>query len=136
MKKRLLSVMLCLCMLLAYTPAQTWAVSIVPNGYTAVYTLEDIYKTADRDTPVKMILMNDIDTEGKLIKTGFVTGGGDTYYYENNVLALGFTKIGTDYYFFNAGSGKMYKDTTLWVGSNSYGVTGGMYHFDTDGKMV
>ena len=76
------------------------------------------------------------DTEGKLIKTGFVTGGGDTYYYENNVLALGFTKIGTDYYFFNAGSGKMYKDTTLWVGSNSYGVTGGMYRFDTDGKMV
>ena len=76
------------------------------------------------------------DTEGKLIKTGFVTGGGDTYYYEDNVLAVGFTKVGEDYYFFNAGSGKMYKDTTLWVGNNSYGITGGMYRFGTDGKMV
>ena len=76
------------------------------------------------------------DAEGKLVKTGFVTGGGDTYYYDNNVLALGFTKIGEDYYFFNAGSGKMYMGTTLWVGSNDYGVKSGMYHFDADGKMV
>ena len=42
---------------------------------------------------------------------------------------MGFTKVGEDYYFFNAGSGKMYKDTTLWVGNNSYGITGGMYRF-------
>ena len=42
-------------------------------------------------------------------------------------MALGFTKIGEDYYFFNAGSGKLYKDTTLWVGSNSYGVEPGMH---------
>ena len=66
------------------------------------------------------------DAEGKLVKTGFVTGGGATYYYDNNVLALGFTKIGEDYYFFNAGSGKMYMDTTLWVGSNDYGVKSGI----------
>ena len=76
------------------------------------------------------------DAEGKLVKTGFVTGGGNTYYYDNNVLALGFTKIGEDYYFFNAGSGKMYMGTTLWVGSNDYGVKSGMYRFDADGKMV
>ncbi len=104
MKKRLLSVMLCLCMLLAYTPAQTWAVSIVPNGYTAVYTLEDIYKTADRDTPVKMILMNDIDADNediteiiggmwgtnhwvsKLTDGSVLDGGGHTIYNLNHKL--------------------------------------------------
>ena len=75
------------------------------------------------------------DAEGKLIQTGFVTGGGYTYYYDNNVLALGFTKVGEDYYFFNAGSGKMYTNSNLWVGSNAYGVAGGMHHFGADGKM-
>ena len=38
--------------------------------------------------------------------------------------------------FFNAGSGKMYKDATLWVGDNGYGLTGGWYNFDAEGKMV
>ena len=75
--------------------------------------------------------------DGKMLKTGFVEGGdGYTYYYNETVLALGFTQVGDDYYFFNAGSGKMYKDTTLWVGSNDYGIVGGMYYFGTDGKMV
>ena len=75
--------------------------------------------------------------DGKMLKTGFVEGSDDyTYYYNETVLALGFTQVGDDYYFFNAGSGKMYKDTTLWVGSNDYGIVGGMYYFGTDGKMV
>ena len=75
--------------------------------------------------------------DGKMLKTGFVEGGdGYTYYYNETVLALGFTQVGDDYYFFNAGSGKMYKNTTLWVGSNDYGIVGGMYNFGTDGKMV
>ena len=75
--------------------------------------------------------------DGKMLKTGFVEGSdGYTYYYNETVLALGFTQVGDDYYFFNAGSGKMYKDTTLWVGSNDYGIVGGMYYFGTDGKMV
>lgn len=96
--------MLCLCMLLAYTPAQTWAASIVPSGYTAVYTLEDIYKTADRDTPVKMILMNDIDADNediteiiggmwgtdhwvsKLTDGSVLDGGGHTIYNLNHKL--------------------------------------------------
>ena len=77
------------------------------------------------------------DAKGKLIQTGFVTGGdGYTYYYENNVLALGFTKISDDYYIFNTYSGKMYKDATMWVGDNAYGIEGGMYYFDAYGKMV
>ena len=77
------------------------------------------------------------DANGKMLQTGFVEGGdGYTYYYKDNVLALGFTKIGDDYYFFNAGSGKLQKDKTLWVGDNAYGITGGMYYFDADGKLA
>ena len=77
------------------------------------------------------------DEEGKLIMTGFVTGGdGYTYYYNNGERAKGFTKIGEDCYFFNAGSGKLYKDATLWVGTNDLGIEVGMHYFGTDGKMT
>ena len=76
------------------------------------------------------------DAGGKLIMTGFVTGGDNyTYYYNNGERAKGFTKIGEDYYFFNAGSGKLYKDANMWVGKNTYGVEPGMHYFDADGKM-
>ena len=73
--------------------------------------------------------------DGKLIKTGFVTGSGKTYYYADGVRAKGLTKIGEDYYFFNAGSGMMYKDANMWVPANSYGVEPGMHYFDAEGKM-
>ena len=73
--------------------------------------------------------------DGKLIMTGFVTGDGKTYYYADGVRAKGLTKIGEDYYFFNAGSGMMYKDANMWVPANSYGVEPGMHYFDADGKM-
>ena len=77
------------------------------------------------------------DAYGKLIMTGFVTGGDNyTYYYNNGERAKGFTKIGEDYYFFNAGSGKMYTDATLWVGTNDLGIKVGMHDFGTDGKMA
>ena len=77
------------------------------------------------------------DAAGKLIMTGFVTGGdGYTYYYNNGERAKGFTKIGEDYYFFNARSGKLYKDATLWVGTNDLGIEVGMHYFGTDGKMT
>ena len=75
--------------------------------------------------------------DGKLVKTGFVTGGDDyTYYYNNGKRAKGFTKIGEDYYFFNAGSGKLYKDATLGVRTNDLGIEVGMHYFGTDGKMT
>ena len=74
--------------------------------------------------------------DGKLIMTGFVTGNGKTYYYADGVRAKGLTKIGEDYYFFNAGSGMMYKDATMWVPANSYGVEPGMHSFGADGKMA
>ena len=77
------------------------------------------------------------DESGKLIKTGFVNGSdGYTYYYNDTVLALGFTKIGDDYYIFNSYSGKMYKNAEMWVGDNDYGIVGGMYYFDKDGKIT
>ena len=77
------------------------------------------------------------DKDGKMIKTGFVNGGdGYTYYYDDTVLALGFTKIGDDYYIFNTYSGKMYKDAKMWVGNNDYGIVGGSYYFDSEGRMT
>ena len=77
------------------------------------------------------------DESGKLIKTGFVNGSdGYTYYYNDTVLALGFTKIGDDYYIFNTYSGKMYKDAKMWVGNNDYGIVGGSYYFDSEGRMT
>ena len=74
--------------------------------------------------------------DGKLIKTGFVTGNGKTYYYADGVRAKGLTKIGEDYYFFNAGSGMMYKDANMWVPANSYGVEPGMHYFGAEGRMT
>ena len=76
-------------------------------------------------------------TDGKFVKTGFVTGGGKTFYYADGVRAKGLTKIGEDYYFFNTGSGMMYKNANMWVaGNNDYGFVGGMYYFDANGKMI
>ena len=76
------------------------------------------------------------DADGKLIKNGFVTGGGKTFYYADGIRAKGLTKIGEDYYFFNTGSGMMYKGANMWVaGNNAYGFVGGMYYFDANGKM-
>ena len=76
------------------------------------------------------------DADGRMIINGFVEYNGFTYYYDNGKLAKGFTKIGEDYYIFNAYSGKMYKDANMWVGDNQYGIEGGMYYFDETGKMV
>ena len=76
------------------------------------------------------------DADGRLVKTGFVTYGNATYYYDNLVKAKGFTKIGEDYYFFNTASGKMFTNTTLWVGGgNPYGIAAGYYKFLEDGRM-
>lgn len=75
------------------------------------------------------------DAEGRMILNGFFQDGSSTYYYQDGVMAKGFTKIGEDYYFFNAGSGKLYKDIRLWVPVNEYGVEPGYYYFGVDGKM-
>ena len=76
------------------------------------------------------------DADGRMIINGFVEYEGFTYYYDNGTLAKGFTKIGDDYYIFNATSGMMYKDANMWVGDNPYGIEGGMYYFNETGKMV
>ncbi len=74
------------------------------------------------------------DAEGKLVKTGFVTGGGNTYYYDNTVKVTGFKQIDGDYYYFND-DGTMVKGEYVNVGSG-YGIEPGEYFFRADGKML
>ena len=76
------------------------------------------------------------DPDGKMVIDGFVDINGGTYYFVKGECAKGLTKIGEDYYFFNAGSGMMYKDANMWVPANDYGVEPGMHYFGADGKMA
>ena len=75
------------------------------------------------------------DPDGKMVIDGFVDINGGTYYFVKGECAKGLTKIGEDYYFFNAASGLMYKDANMWVPANDYGVEPGMHYFDAEGKM-
>ena len=105
------------------------------NGKLAVNSVVYISKFNDLIAPGNGYFS--FDSEGKLIPTGFVTGtNGYTYYYQDLVRAKGLTQIDGKYYFFNTGSGAMFKDTTLWIsGSNAYGIIGGYYYFQADGSM-
>ena len=76
------------------------------------------------------------DADGKMVIDGFVDINGGTYYFVKGECAKGLTKIGEDYYFFNAASGLMYKDANMWVPANDYGVEPGMHSFDAEGKMT
>ncbi|MBE6573334.1 MAG: hypothetical protein E7652_02955 [Ruminococcaceae bacterium] len=76
------------------------------------------------------------DSNGYIIKDGFINANGDTYYHTDYEKAKGLTKIGDDFYFFNKANGKMYSNTDIWVGSgNDYGLTAGYYHIQEDGKL-
>ena len=75
------------------------------------------------------------DSNGYIQKDVFATINGKTYHYDGYKISKGFTKIGQDYYLFNASDGAMYHDATMWVGDNSYGISAGMYKFGADGKM-
>ena len=105
------------------------------NGTLAVNTVVYISKFNDLIAPGAGYFA--FDAEGKLIKNGFVTApNGNVYHYADLVRSKGFTKVGEDYYFFNAGSGVMQYSKTLWVaGSNPYGVKSGYYTFQADGTM-
>ena len=105
------------------------------NGTLAVNTVVYMSKFNDLIAPGNGYFA--FGADGKLVKTGFVTApNGYSYYYNDLVRAKGLTKVGDDYYFFNAGSGSMYCDVTLWVGgSNPYGLKKGYYYFGSDGKM-
>ena len=106
------------------------------NGTLAVNTSVYLSKFNDLIAPGNGYF--GFGSDGKMIKTGFVAASnGYTYYYENLVRIKGLVKIGSDYYYFNTGNGAMTVDATVWVGgNNSYGIKGGMYHFDSEGKMV
>ena len=106
-----------------------------PNGTLAVNTT--VYMSSFNDLIAPGAGYFAFDAEGKLVKTGFVQGGnGYTYHYQDLVRTKGFTKIGDDFYFFNAGSGAMQRDVTLWVNANDYGVAAGTYYFQADGTMA
>ncbi len=105
------------------------------NGTLAVNTVVYMSKFNDLIAPGSGYF--GFGADGKLIKTGFVAApNGYTYYYEDLVRVKGFTKLGETYYFFNAGSGAMQCDKTLWVGGNNpYGLPSGYYYFQADGAM-
>ena len=79
--------------------------------------------------------MYHFDDDGRIILNGFISDNYGTYYFVNGTTLKGFAKIGGDYYIFNSYSGKMYKDATMWVGSNDYGIASSLYYFGADGKM-
>ena len=95
------------------------------------YVAQDLETTAGLETGSYWC-----DANGRIVRDGFVTIDGDTCYFNNYVRAKGLTKVGNDFYFFNAGSGKMYKNISLWVGSNPYGIPSGTYKFLEDGRMA
>ena len=77
------------------------------------------------------------DSEARIVPTGFFTASnGYTYYRADYNIVKGLNKIGDDYYMFNAGSGMMYTDITLWVGGdNTYGFAADYYYFAADGTL-
>ena len=80
--------------------------------------------------------MYHFDDDGRMILNGFISDNYGTYYFVNGTTLKGFAKIGGDYYIFNSYSGKMYKDAKMWVGNNDYGIVGGSYYFDSEGRMT
>ena len=104
-------------------------------GSGKMYKNADMWVAGDNDYGIAGGMYH-FGANGVMQIDGFVHVGNDTYYYANCALVKGFTKIGEDYYFFNAGSGKLYKDATLWVGTNDLGIEVGMHYFGTDGKMT
>ena len=104
-------------------------------GNGKMYKNADMWVAGDNDYGIAGG-MHHFGDDGVMQIDGFVRVGDDTYYYENGALVTGFTKIGDDYYLFNGNSGKLYKDATMWVPANSYGIEPGMYYFGVGGKMV
>ena len=103
-------------------------------GNGKMYKNADMWVAGDNDYGIAGG-MHHFGANGVMQIDDFVHVGNDTYYYANRELVKGFTKIGDDYYFFNAGSGKLYKDANMWVPANDYGVKPGMHYFGADGKM-
>ena len=105
------------------------------NGTLAVNTVVYMSKFNDLIAPGNGYFA--FGADGKMMKTGFVAASnGYSYYYNDLVRAKGFTKLGEQYYFFNAGSGAMMCDKTLWIGGNNpYGIAAGYYYFQADGSM-
>lgn len=88
-------------------------------------------------------LLNDMagyyyfDADGRLVKSGFAAApDGNTYYYNNLVMAKGLTEIEGQYYVFDQDSGIMLKDTVVEIEQdNVCGIAEGSYPVGTDGVL-
>ena len=78
------------------------------------------------------------DANGRLVTTGFVTGGGERYYYDNTVRATGLKKIENDYYYFDS-NGVMAANEWVTITGTIVGVptaADSRYYFRADGKLL
>ena len=68
MRKRILAGLLTVALALSLLPMQALAAESVPDGWTPVYTLSDLYKATKSSSDVKLLLMNDIDANNEDVR--------------------------------------------------------------------
>ena len=100
MRKRILAGLLTVALALSLLPMQALAAESVPEGWTPVYTLSDLYKVTKSSSDVKLLLMNDIDANNEdvrdivnsselislLTRNSILDGNGHTIYNMKHIL--------------------------------------------------
>lgn len=100
MRKKILAGLLTVTLVLSLLPMQTLAAESVPDGWTPVYTLSDLYKATKSSSDVKLLLMNDIDANNEdvrdivnsselislLTRNSILDGNGHTIYNMKHIL--------------------------------------------------
>ena len=100
MRKRILAGLLTVALALSLLPMQALAAESVPDGWTLVYTLSDLYKATKSSSDVKLLLMNDIDANNEdirdivnsselislLTRNSILDGNGHTIYNMKHIL--------------------------------------------------
>ena len=100
MRKRILAGLLTVALALSLLPMQALAAESVPDGWTPVYTLSDLYKATKSSSDVKLLLMNDIDANNEdvrdivnsselislLTRNSILDGNGHTIYNMKHIL--------------------------------------------------
>ena len=100
MRTRILAGLLTVALALSLLPMQALAAESVPDGWTPVYTLSDLYKATKSSSDVKLLLMNDIDANNEdvrdivnsselislLTRNSILDGNGHTIYNMKHIL--------------------------------------------------
>jgi hypothetical protein len=100
MRKRVLAGLLAVALALSLLPMQALAAESVPDGWTPVYTLSDLYKATKSSSDVKLLLMNDINADNEdvqdivssseiislLTRNSVLDGNGHTIYNMKHIL--------------------------------------------------